>query len=197
MQILDDMIARELAGHGADVVSDARISTGLTNSFFFDWQGHARDQAASLQPDATVMFIGANDGFPVSDAHGHSVQCCSEAWSAGYANLVAQMMSTYLRGRSGRIYWFLLPVPRPGNFQAVFHAVNAGIRAAARRFPGRAALVDAESFFTPNGQYRDYMTYRGQGFVIHESDGIHLSSASDQVAAALLTRQMVADHLVR
>jgi lysophospholipase L1-like esterase len=197
MQILDSFIGQDLAAHRVSVSSDARISTGLTNSFFFNWQTHARAETAALHQDATVIFVGANDGFAVRDPSGQTAQCCGSAWSAGYATLVAEMIRTFLQGESGRVYWFLLPEPRPANFRAVFHAVNSGIRQAAARFPGRVALVDADAFFTPGGRYRDYMTYHGQGFVIHEADGIHLSTASDHVAAELLARQLIADHIIR
>jgi hypothetical protein len=33
--------------------------------------------------------------------------------------------------------------------------------------------------------------------VIHETDGIHLSTASDHVAADLLVRQLIADRVIR
>jgi hypothetical protein len=145
----------------------------------------------------TVFFIGANDGFGVFGPGGHQVGCCGADWSAGYANLVAAMMRIYLRGESGRVYWFVLPTPRPANFQRLFNAVNAGIRRAARRFPGRVALIDANAFFTPGNRYRDFMVYHGRGFVIHESDGIHLSTAADQIDASLVVRRMLDDRLIR
>jgi hypothetical protein len=197
MQILDDLLGQDLGSHRVSVISDARISTGLTNSFFFNWQTEARRLAQSLQPDVTVIFIGANDGFAVPGPGGKPVACCGSAWSAGYASLAAEMMSTLLRGNSGRVYWFLLPTPRPGNFQYVFDGVNRGISEAARRFPGRVALIDANAFFTPGNRYRDYMVYHGQGFTIHESDGIHLSTASDQIAATLVVRRLLADRIIR
>jgi lysophospholipase L1-like esterase len=197
MQILDTFIAQDAARYGVRVTSDARISTGLTNSFFFDWPRHARAQTATLQPDATVFFIGANDGFSVRGKGGHQVGCCGADWAAGYANLVAQMMRIYLRGRAGRVYWFVLPTPRPANFQRLFNAVNAGIRSAARRFPGRVALIDANAFFTPGNRYRDYMVYRGHGFVIHEPDGIHLSTAADHIDASFIVGRLLGDRLIR
>jgi hypothetical protein len=197
MQILDDFIAQDIAPYDVAVTNDARISTGLTNSFFFDWPVHARQQAPTLRPDVTVFFVGANDGFSVRGPGGHQVSCCGAAWSVGYANLVARMMSIYLRGNSGRIYWFLLPAPAPANFKSVFNGVNAGIRRAAERFSGRVSLIDANAFFTPGNRYRNYMVYRGHGFVIHESDGIHLSTASDAVAARLFIRKLLADHIIR
>jgi hypothetical protein len=197
MQILDGFIAQDLAPHHVEVTSDARISTGLTKPFMFNWEAHARQQAATVRPDVTVVFIGANDGYSVPGPDGQAIGCCTAAWSGGYAELVAEMMDSYLRGTAGRVYWFVLPTPRPANFKALFDAINAGIRQAASRFPGRVALIDANAFFTPQNQYRDYMTYHGQGFVIHESDGVHLSSASDEVAARLLVRRMVADRVIR
>lgn len=197
MQILDTFIAQDANRYRVRVTSDARISTGLTNSFFFDWPRHARAEAATLQPDATVFFIGANDGFSVRGPGGHRVGCCGAAWSAGYANLVAEMMRIYLRGQGGRVYWFVLPTPRPANFQRLFNAVNAGIRRAGRRFPGRVSLIDANSFFTPGNRYRNYMVYRGHGFVIHEPDGIHLSTAADTIDASFVVRRLLHDRVIR
>src|SRR5262249_37663143 len=102
-----------------------------------------------------------------------------------------------LRGAAGRVYWFVLPTPRPGNFQRLFDAVNNGIRSAARRLPGRAALIDANALFTPGNRYRNYMVYHGQGLVIHESDGIHLSTAADRIDASLVVRRLLHDRLIR
>ena len=196
MQLLDDFIGQDLAPFGVNTAKDARISTGLTNSFFFNWPNYARGEAASLKPDVTVIFMGANDGFSVTGPRGRTVGCCSPDWSYGYANLVAGMISTYLQGSRGRVYWVVLPEPRPANFQNLFHAVNAGIRQAVKRFPGRAALLDANAILTPHG-YRDFMTYGGHSFIIHESDGIHVSVASDQVLASVFQRQLQLDRVIR
>jgi len=197
MQILDGFIAQDAARYGVDVTSDARISTGLSNSFFYNWPKHAALQAPRLRPDVTVFFMGANEGFAIAGASGQPVPCCSAAWSALYANLVAEMMRIYLRGDAGRVYWFLLPAPRPANFKSVFNADNAGIRAAAARFPGRVSLIDANAFFTPGNRYRDYMVYHGHGFVIHEPDGIHLSRAADAIDAVFVVRRLLADRVIR
>jgi lysophospholipase L1-like esterase len=197
MQILDTFIGQELGSHGVSATSDARISTGLTNSAFFDWQARARGQAGSVRPDVSVVIMGANDGFSTVGPGGTRETCCGPAWSAGYANLVAEMMKTLLRGNAGRVYWFLLPTPRPGNFKSLFDGVNRGIKEAAARFPGRVALIDANAFFTPGNRYRDFMTYHGSGVTIHEADGIHLSASADRVAAALLLARLRADRVIR
>jgi hypothetical protein len=107
------------------------------------------------------------------------------------------MMRTLLRGTAGRVYWCLLPTPAPSNFKSVFDGVNAGIRAAARRFPGRVGVIDLNAFFTPGNVYRNYMAYGGHGFTVHEADGIHLSAAADVVVAQLIRQRLIADHLIR
>jgi lysophospholipase L1-like esterase len=197
MQILDGMIAQDLDGQRVDVTSDARISTGLTNGSFFNWQAEARRQAAGVAPDVSVVFMGANDGFSTRVPGGAPVSCCDAQWSLGYADLVAEMMRSLLRGNAGRVYWFLLPTPRPANFQSLFDGVNRGIREAAARFPGRVVLIDANAFFTPGNRYRDYMSIDGHGFTIHETDGIHLSAAADVYAAQLVVAQLHADQIIR
>jgi lysophospholipase L1-like esterase len=197
MQILDTFIGQDLASHGVGTTSDARISTGLTNSSFFNWQAQARRQARAVRPDVSVVFLGANDGFGTVGPGGVHENCCGPAWSSGYANLVAEMMKTLLRGSAGRVYWVLLPTPRPGNFQSLFDGVNRGIKDAAARFPGRAGLIDLNAFYTPGNRYRDFMTYQGHGFTIHEADGIHLSTSSDHVTASLLVARLIADHVLR
>ena len=107
------------------------------------------------------------------------------------------MMRTLLRGSAGRVYWCLLPAPSPANFQSVFNGVNAGVRAAARRFPGRVGLIDLNAFFTPGNHYRNYMVYDGHGVVIHEADGIHLSASADVIVAQLIKQRLIADHIIR
>ena len=93
--------------------------------------------------------LGDDDVAGLNELDNAAVSCCGSDWSGGYANLVARLTSTYLRGNAGRVYWFLLPVPQPGNFQSLFNGVNAGIKQAAARFPARVGLIDAASFFTP------------------------------------------------
>jgi lysophospholipase L1-like esterase len=197
MQILDTFIGQALSPFGVATSSDARQSTGLTNSVLYNWQAAARRQAASFRPDVSIVIMGANDGFSTPGPHGVRESCCGSAWSDGYGTLVAQMMKTLLRGNAGRVYWITLPTPRPGNFKSVFDGVNRGIRAAAARFPGRVGLINANAFFTPGDRYRDFMSYHGHGFTIHEADGIHLGPAGDHVLVSLIVDRLKADHVIR
>jgi hypothetical protein len=192
IQLLDDFLTSAVSGR-AHVISEAHISTGISKLSMFNWIARASVQARSEHPDITVMYIGANDGFPVPGSSGRPVSCCSRAWIEGYAGRVAQMMGSYLRQGAGRVYWFTLPTPAPSDFARYFRAINAAFELAASRFPNGVHLMDIRPVFTPGGRYRSSMTWHGRSVSVREADGIHLSIGGDRIALELLLDAMHTD----
>jgi lysophospholipase L1-like esterase len=182
IQIIDGFLKDRLAERRASVRSDAHISSGLSKPDFFNWPAHAREQVASYHPDITIMFIGANDGFPFG-----STPCCGTAWRHKYAKVAAGMMRTYQR--SGTVYWCLLPAPRASNFRRVFVAVNAAVRRAAKRTHAR--LIDLPHTFTPGYRFRQSIVWHGRSVSVRQDDGVHLNVAGASIAATLMIRRMV------
>ena len=45
-----------------------------------------------------MVFIGANEGYPMPAPGGGEVSCCGPAWAAVFAQRARQMMDTYRRG---------------------------------------------------------------------------------------------------
>jgi hypothetical protein len=201
IQELDDMLASDLGPKGVHVTGEAHISTGISKPFMFDWVKHAAAQAASIRPDITVMFIGANDGFglPTTTASGKPgpvATCCGQAWIEAFAKRTESMMASYLRGGAGRVYWFTLPTPRNGAAQPVFRAINRAYAIAAASFAYGVELIDLVPVFTPGGRYRQDMTYEGRTVDVREPDGYHLSLGGDAIAASILLGRLRADGLV-
>ena len=190
IQIVDTHLKRRLARKRVRVRSDARVSTGISKPFLLDWVRHARRQAGS-RPAATVMFLGANDGFPIGGAN-----CCGDGWIDGYAARAERMMRSYSRGGAGRVYWLTLPVPRPGQWKGIYRAVNTGIKRAAARVGDAVRVVDTARYFTPRG-YRSAMRVGGRTVTVRNGDGIHLNSTGAALAARLVERAMRRDGLVR
>ena len=85
-----------------------------------DWLAHARRRRGAHRPDATVVFLGANDGFPLTTTSGRSVQCCSPQWAREYGRRARRMMASYAHRRTSTVYWLLLPVPRSQSFARVY-----------------------------------------------------------------------------
>ena len=194
IQTIDGHLARALRSRrGTTVRSDARPGTGISKPADVDWVRRARGQAADVRPDVTVVFLGANDGFAIK-RRGGTAACCGPAWVAAYATRVEAMMRSYLRGGRAYVYWLTLPAPRPASFARVFPRVNEAIRRAAKRVRGGVRVIDLVPVFTPGGEFRQTITFRGRTIDARQPDGIHLSLAGAAVAATLVIDQLRADH---
>ena len=189
IQIVDSFM-RERA-RPAQLRSDARVSTGISKPALLDWRRHAQEQVASIQPDVTVMFLGANDGFPMA-----GVDCCGMPWIAEYARRVREMMRTYARGGHGRVYWLLLPAARGGLFRETFPAVNAALRMAAAGLEDDVRLVELDEVFTPGGRYRKSMRIDGKRVRVRQSDGVHLNATGAELAARLVVKAIRRDRML-
>ena len=190
IQIIDSYLESR-AGGRARVRSDAHISTGLSKPSALDWQAQARRQAAR-RPDVVVMFIGANDGFPMDGA-----ACCGPAWVAEYARRARRMMRVYARGGRARVLWLLLPTPRSGIFREIFPAVNTALRRAARGLEDDVRIVDLVEVFTPGGRYRDSIEVGGKRVRVRQGDGVHLNTAGASIAANIVLRVLRAERILR
>ncbi|MEA2288558.1 MAG: uncharacterized protein QOD55_555 [Solirubrobacteraceae bacterium] len=182
---LDQQIARRLAA-GGDVrtTRDPHIGTGLSKSTLVDWRRLAATQVRRTDPDAIVVFVGANEGFPMPGPGGRAVACCDAAWAAAYALRARQVMNTYRRRGAARVYWLTLPIPRDRPRARIARAVNAAIAVAAEAYRAQVRVLDMARLFTPRGGYRDAMAVDGRDTIVREPDGIHLNDAGAEVAAA-------------
>ncbi len=196
IQEVDSDLAAALAPAHVDVSTDARVGSGISKVSLFDWVRHAADQAAQLQPDVTVVFIGANDGFALQTPAGVWVPCCRSAWIALFAARAERMMASYLQDGRGRVFWFTLPVARDPSFQAVFAAVNRAYIIAAAAFPGAVQLIRADRIFAPGGRFTPALDVDGRQVVVRAPDGIHLSPAGAQIAAAAVLSELRASQIL-
>ena len=188
-QPLDTELGGALADDGVKVVRDAKLGSGISKTDIVDWGRLSVTQTNDKQPDAVIMFMGANEGFPMKGPDDKEVQCCSAAWASIYANRARQMMNTYRRGGKTRIYWLKIPAQRKPARQAIALVVNAAITVAAQPWGSQVTVLDPGTTFTPGGRYRDAMAIDGKETIVRESDGIHLNEAG----ARLLATQMVAE----
>jgi len=194
---LDAELARRLAGAGVEVERDAHVGTGISKTGLADWGELATEQTADLAPDAVVLFIGANEGFPLPGPDGAEVDCCGPAWAAEYAYRARRMIDTYRRAGRARVYWLTVPAPRDRDRQEISRAVNAAIGVAAEPYRAQARVLDMNALFTPDGRYRDAMTIDGERRLVREPDGIHLNGTGAELAADAVLTSLRADFAIR
>jgi lysophospholipase L1-like esterase len=184
-QPLDQDLARRLTG-SVDVIRDPHLGTGISNSTIADWGKLSTAQVKKHHPDAIVVFIGANEGFPMKTSNGLEVKCCGTEYAAEYGNRVRQMMNTYRQAGDARVYWLTLPAPRDPARQKIARTVNAAIAVAAQPWRSQVRVVDTVPIFTPGFRYRDAMDVDGQEKIVRESDGIHLNQTGSNLLADTL-----------
>lgn len=191
---LDAVLARRLQDSRAvQVDREPHVGTGISKSDLLDWGKLSVQQVAKDRPDAVVVFIGANEGFPMRGADRHMHGCCGAQWAAVYATRVRTMMNTYRRAGLARVYWLLLPMPRDSRRQVIARAVNAAVRAAAAPYAAQVRVLDMASLFTPGGRYRASMPVGGEDKLVREADGIHLNQTGSELAADNVLRAMASD----
>ena len=103
---LDVETGRRMAETDADVEvqRDPHVGTGISKSGLLDWGKLSTEHVREREPDAVVVFIGANEGFPLPGPDGAEVECCGLVWAAAYANRARRMINTYRQGGSARVY---------------------------------------------------------------------------------------------
>ena len=177
----DVELARRLAGD-VEVVRDTHVGTGISKPGAVDWGRLSTKQVADEEPDAAVVFIGANDGFPIPVAGGREVECCGPDWAAAYADRVRLMMDTYRRDGAARVYWLTIPTPRDGDLAEITRAVNAAIDVASVPFRAQVRVIDLGDVFTPDDRFESSL----DGEIVREPDGLHLTSRGAEIAAELV-----------
>lgn len=192
-QGLDAELARRLADRGVEVVRDPHIGTGISKDILVDWGKLSTKQVEDESPDAVVMFIGANEGFPLKGAENRDVECCGPEWAALYATRARTMMNTYRRGGAARVYWLTVMTPRDGDRARIARAVDAGIFAAAAPYRAHVRVIDTVPIFTPGFRYRTSMDVGGEDTIVRESDGIHLNGTGSRIAADHVMRALERD----
>ena len=191
---LDVDLARKLDPRGVHVIEDPHIGTGISTTFVVDWGTLSARQVKQDHPEAVVVFIGANDGFPMAERPGgREVACCSAAWAALYAGRARQMANTYRQQGVARVYWITLPTPREAARQNIARVVNAAIGVAVQPWADQIRVIDTVPTFTPGNVYRDAMSIGGTQTIVRESDGIHLNDAGSNLLAGIVLARVAQD----
>jgi lysophospholipase L1-like esterase len=189
---LDADLAQLLVPKGVKVDRDPHLGTSISKSDLVDWGRLSVQQVRKDKPDAVVMFLGANEGWPMAGPRGRQVQCCNAQWAAIYAQRVRVMANTYRRNGAARVYWLTLPMPREASRQKIARVVNAAIQVGLQPWADQTRVIDTVGVFTPHG-YRDAMSIKGKQTIVRQADGIHLNDAGSSLLAGIVVGKLKAD----
>src|ERR1019366_2448880 len=191
-QPLDQFLAQRLAGR-VNVIRDPHLGTAISNTFIIDWAQLAESQVAHDHPQAVVVFIGANEGFPMPGPGGAQESCCSQEWAALYASRARRIIDTYRQQGAARVYWITVPAVRDPARQKIVRAVDAAVEVAAQPWADQVRIIDSIPVFTPGNVYRDAMPISGTETIVRQADGIHLNDAGSSHLASIVISSLQRD----
>lgn len=195
-QPLDAVLARRAARADVRTRRDVKIGTGISKTDIVDWGKLAGEQVAEQPADAVVVFLGANEGFPMPIG-GKDVECCPPTWIAEYATRARAVIDAYRRGGAKRIYWLTLPAPREKARADITRLVNDAIRVAGAGFGSPVQVVDVAELFTPGFAYRDALEVGGRERLVRDPDGIHLNERGAELLADRLLERLRRDFVLQ
>ncbi|WP_043631995.1 DUF459 domain-containing protein [Desulfovibrio sp. TomC] len=171
-----------------------KVSSGLANPAFFDWDAQLTAQVASHHPDVVLIMLGANDDKPLPTGEGRSAAFGSKAWEAQYAKRLARLHSiARSQNPSAAVYLIGVPVMGDAAFNASMDKVNAVLAGTAASLPDctyidvRDVLADARGAYAPVAR-----TASGAVVKLRADDGVHISGAGSRLLAARLIETIAA-----
>lgn len=180
---LDQEISRRLSPEGVEVIQDPHLASGISNDAIVDWGALATSQVEEEDPDAVVMFMGANEGYDFEGPDGEKIKCCDAEWAAIYASRVRQLADTYRQDGDARLYWLKQPLPRDPDRQELQKVVNAAIEVGVQPWRSQVRVLETDPTFAPDGTYTDSIDVDGEETIVREGDGIHLNDVGSGIAA--------------
>ena len=171
-----------------NLVQVGKVSTGLTNGWFYNWPKHLNAFLAMYHPNAVVAFMGANDeqNFFVNN---QLAVFGSAAWHKIYGQQVRLMAAEAARYHATFV-WVGLPVMQATPYGHGIHALNNTVATALRHVPGTAYINTEPVLAGPSGQFLPDAYVNGAHQILRSGDGIHMDYAGEQVVATFVTQQL-------
>jgi len=173
-------LVNDLAATGVvHAVLDGHIDTGLSRPDYFDWQAQLQTDLARYQPQAVVVFIGAND--PQNFIEGGSALAYgSQAWSDAYARRVGAFMQAATSAHA-RVLWVGMPPMSDPVLNGKMQVLNGIYQAEASAHPGVTYFPSWTVLSGAEGGYAAFLPdTSGNEVQVREPDGTHISPAGAQ-----------------
>ncbi|NNE72436.1 MAG: DUF459 domain-containing protein [Acidimicrobiales bacterium] len=178
-------------GLGLPSEVDARwqISTGLARPDVFNWPAELAAVIEADDPEAVVLFLGANDSQDMATDAGVAKDGSPE-WEAEYRRRLEITMDL-LRAPHRRVFWVAQPPMQDGELNQDLQPVNAVAESIAAERDW-VIWIDAYAQFGGDDGFSTYLPdAEGNEVKVRAGDGVHLSQdganwLAESVIAAML-----------
>lgn len=158
------------------VDNQAKVSTGLTRSDYFNWGARAKQLFDESHPDVMIFMVGANDTQAVVAPDGSVVAPYGTSeWTEAYRSQVAGIMDLAHDGPR-RLLWVGEPAVGNPKVNTTVQRVNSIVQEEAAKRPWVSYFDMAKVVAGPGGSFSEYVTLPGGKIVrCFAGDSVHLS----------------------
>jgi lysophospholipase L1-like esterase len=173
---------------GLNLVMLDKVSTGLANSWYYDWPVHLAADLTKYHPQLVVVMLGGNDeqGMVVN---GCAVACGSSAWKEAYLADVREIV-TEATAAGAYVLWIGLPIMQPVTYNQGAALLNSLYKLGVTTEADATFVPTWSLFSNPQGQFESAAAVNGVETTLRASDGIHFSPAGWDVLATYVIREM-------
>ncbi len=186
-EYLSYALESETASAGVPIAPEAKwqISTGLARPDVFNWPAELAARIDDADPEAVVLFLGANDHQDMQADSG-VVGRGSDAWQAEYRRRVG-ITFDLLEDANRRVFWVAQPPMQDGRLNEGIRLINDITQDEASRRPW-VVWVDAYNQFGGDFGFSTFMTGPdGSEAKVRAGDGVHLTqTGADWLAAGIV-----------
>jgi lysophospholipase L1-like esterase len=187
-EYLADAVTTE-SSFALEVEQQHEISTSLSRPDYFNWPARLREVDEAQDPEAVVLFIGANDHQDMTDSDGSRLVEGTNEWQTEWRRRL-EITFDLLEQDGRRIFWVTQPPMRDGELDAGIDQINVLANAviAEREF---VSAIDIWPLFGGESGFSERVTGPdGNEIRARIDDGVHLtrdaaSWVADMVFAAM------------
>jgi hypothetical protein len=179
----------QLAGtRGIVINSRSKASTGLSNSWFYNWPKEFKGMLNQYKPNLVIVMMGANDHQNMK-VGSKVITFGTSAWNAKYAAYMREMTS--MATASGAyLTWVGLPVMRPASYAKAMLQLNDIYESVATSETGVSFIATKNYFSDAKGKFRAWASINGKRSKIRGDDGIHFAQAGQPVLGTYVIDQL-------
>ncbi len=173
---------------GIDLVIRSKSSTGLSNSWFYNWPKEIKPFIADSDPDLVIVMLGTNDHQNMK-IDGAVSEFGSKKWNAKYEAEATKLITQSIDS-GAYVMWVGLPIMQSSYFASYMAVLNERSSKAVSENVG-ATLVPTWDLMADNrGKYREWAKVSGRNQKIRGSDGIHFTWVGQNVLATHVIAEM-------
>jgi uncharacterized protein len=176
-EFLGQAVATESGPRSLQVNVNYQISTSLARPDYFNWPAELAEMIENDDPEAVVLFVGANEYQDMEAGDGTQLVRGGEEWQVEWSRRLAITLDL-LAGDHRHVFWVGQPPMRDGRVNEGVILINALAEPVVAARPD-VTFVDIWDLFGGDGGYSERVTGSdGDEIRARVDDGVHLTRAA-------------------